>query len=178
MPARLGFYPFTVHTRHDDLCAHVRGEIDSRPVPEERASRSVEESLFLVPTWTYIPVFSGKWSHQTPTSPPNNPMLQPTPHAPTRSAAGSPTAHASPFPAQFSCAAFPRTGEKNLLCCSAAVLIFFIAGLFISCASSVSIIWEPTASRRRSPFPRLPQVTTLLPGGVPTLFQTKDEACG
>jgi len=53
MPPLLGSYPFTVHTRHDDLCSHVRDGIDSRPVPEEHASRSVEESLFLVPTWTY-----------------------------------------------------------------------------------------------------------------------------
>ncbi len=42
--------------------------------------------------------------------------------------------------------------EKFLLCFAAAVLTFFIAGLPFICASSTSITWEPTASRRRPAF--------------------------
>src|SRR5580704_10908300 len=40
------------------------------------------------------------------------------------------------------------------------VLGFFIAGLLISCASSASITWELSASRRRPAFSPIPSVTT------------------
>src|SRR5271157_3525521 len=39
-----------------------------------------------------------------------------------------------------------------LLCAAALVLTFFIAGLLFICASSTSITWERTASRRRPAF--------------------------
>jgi len=42
--------------------------------------------------------------------------------------------------------------EKFLLCFALTVLTFFIAGLLFICASSTSIIWERTASRRRPAF--------------------------
>src|SRR5579864_4156035 len=42
--------------------------------------------------------------------------------------------------------------EIFLLCFVAAVLTFFIAGLLFICASSTSITWERTASRRRPAF--------------------------
>src|ERR1039457_4833388 len=42
--------------------------------------------------------------------------------------------------------------EKFLLCLPATVLTFFIAGLLFICASSTSITWERTASRRRPAF--------------------------
>ena len=42
--------------------------------------------------------------------------------------------------------------EIFLLCAAALVLIFFIAGLLFICASSTSITWERTASRRRPAF--------------------------
>jgi hypothetical protein len=42
--------------------------------------------------------------------------------------------------------------EIFLLCTAALVLTFFIAGLLFICASSTSITWERTASRRRPVF--------------------------
>jgi deazaflavin-dependent oxidoreductase (nitroreductase family) len=46
----------------------------------------------------------------------------------------------------------PLVRRIFLLCFATAVLPFFIAGLLFICASSTSITWERTASRRRPPF--------------------------
>jgi hypothetical protein len=69
--------------------------------------------------------------------------------------------------------------RKNLLCFAAAVLILFIAGLlYLLRFERVDNLGAYSIPSETGLFPRLRQVTTLLPCGVLTLLQTKDEAYG